>query len=225
MMDVPPGPSARLPDLNESNIDPDPLRLFSRWFEVAQTSGLALPEAMALATVGLDGRPTARMVLLRGLDQRGFVFFTNYHSRKGQELAVRPEATLLFHWAALERQVRIEGRVEQINAEESDEYFQSRPRGSRLAAWASPQSEVIPDREFLKERMAEFETRFGDGPVPRPPIWGGYRVAPDRMEFWQGCPNRLHNRFRYTRLDGIERYERIHRGARREGREKTRNQP
>jgi pyridoxamine 5'-phosphate oxidase len=199
-----------LPDLDETTIHPDPFQQFHAWFEAAQAASLRLPEAMTLATATRDGRPSARLVLLRGFDAGGFVFFTNYHSRKSRELAENPWAALVCHWAELERQVRIEGHVTAVTPAESDAYFESRPRGSRLAAWAATQSDVIAGREVLETRMRDLEERFSDRPVPRPPYWGGYRVAPHIMEFWQGRPNRLHNRFRYQRLeDGRWRIERL----------------
>lgn len=199
-----------LADLTEATLDADPLRLFQLWLDAARTAAISLPEAMAVASARPDGRPSVRMVLLRGLDERGFVFFTNYESRKGHELIASPQAALLWHWAVLERQVRVEGRVEKISTTESDVYFHSRPRGSCLAAWASPQSQVIPGRQVLEERMAHWHIEFGDGTVPRPPQWGGFRVVPDTYEFWQGRPNRLHDRFRYQRRpDGAWQIDRL----------------
>jgi pyridoxamine 5'-phosphate oxidase len=157
------------------------------------------PHAMVLATADAAGAPSARVVLLRGWDERGFVFFTNYESRKGVELAARPRGTLLFYWPELERQVRIEGEARTLPAAESDAYFARRPRGHRLGAWASPQSRPLPDRAALERAMAEADARFGDDEVPRPPYWGGYRLTPERFEFWQGRPNRVHDRLRYQR--------------------------
>jgi pyridoxamine 5'-phosphate oxidase len=196
--------------LDERSADPDPLRLFRTWLADAVAANLHEPNGMTLATATPDGRPAARLVLLRGHDERGFVFFTNYESRKGRELAANPWAALAFWWPELQRQVRIEGRVEQVIAEESDAYFRSRPRGHRLAAIASPQSRVIPERAVLEKRMHELEQRYPGEDVPRPEHWGGYRVRPEVIEFWQGRANRVHDRLRYERQeDGRWRIQRL----------------
>ena len=196
--------------LDEGDLDADPIRQFQVWFDAARAASPYEPNAMALATVGADGRPSVRMVLLKGLDERGFVFYTNYESRKGRELEDTPWAALDFFWPAMERQVRVEGQVERVSAEESDAYFHSRPVGSQLSASASRQSEIIPGREMLEQRVAELSARYPDQEIPRPEFWGGYRVIPDFIEFWQGRANRLHDRLRYRlSADGSWRIERL----------------
>jgi pyridoxamine 5'-phosphate oxidase len=177
----------------------DPLALFRDWFAAAERAGIYLPEAMALGTADAHGVPAVRMVLLKGVDERGFTFFTNYESRKGAELRDNPRAALTFHWSMLQRQVRIEGSVSALPAEESRAYFRTRARGSQLGAWASRQSAVLEDRAALDRRFSEAEQRFAGGEVPLPPFWGGYRVAPHSIEFWQGRLNRLHDRVRFER--------------------------
>jgi len=182
--------------LLESDADADPLRQFERWFAEAVAAELPLPNAMTLATVTPEGHPAARLVLLKGLDGGGFVFYTSYDSRKAEELAHRAHAALVFHWSTLERQVRIEGRVERVSAEESDTYFASRPLGSRHSAVASPQSTVVPNRAWLEQRARDVAQRHPED-VPRPAYWGGYRVLPEVIEFWQGRDDRLHDRLLY----------------------------
>ena len=184
-------------ELDESASDADPMRQFARWLEEAIHSEVPEPNAMTLATVGSNLRPSTRVVLIKGYDARGIVWFTNYDSRKGQELAGNPFAALQFHWVELERVVRIEGQVEKVSAEESDDYFRSRPLDSRIGAWASPQSQVISGRAVLVANAAKFGAQFLLHP-PRPPHWGGYRLRPDNWEFWQGRKSRLHDRLHYS---------------------------
>jgi pyridoxamine 5'-phosphate oxidase len=194
--------------LHEKDLDADPFSQFGSWFDGALRSGIALPNAMTLATATKTGRPSARTVLLKGFDARGFVFYTHYRSRKGRELEKNPRAMLLFRWEELERQVGIEGLVRRVSAAESDQYFASRPLGSRLSAIISPQSEVVASREALEARLEEAAKRWRDAP-PRPLAWGGYRLAPERFEFWQGRKDRLHDRLCYRKAAGAWKIERL----------------
>ncbi|MDX6304378.1 MAG: pyridoxamine 5-phosphate oxidase [Blastocatellia bacterium] len=201
----------QLSALTKDHIDANPIRQFQTWLDEVRASGVSEQDAisMTLGTAGKDGQPSARIVLLKSFDDRGFVFYTNYHSRKGKELNDNPRACLLFYWPQLWRQVRIEGGIEKVSTMESEAYFQSRPLGSRLGAWASNQSEVVDSREVLEARFAELEKRFGND-VPRPEHWGGYRLKPGSIEFWQGRDNRLHDRLLYRlQEDGSWSIERL----------------
>jgi len=179
------------------HLKPDPFEQFREWLDQAIFSGISDPNAMVLSTCGSDMRPSSRIVLLKEITTEGFTFFTNYNSRKGKHIEQNPYGSLLFPWHSLERQVRIEGVVQKISAEKSDEYFHSRPEESRIGAWTSPQSEEIPSREYLETLEKKFRSKFETSIIPRPPQWGGYRLLPDRFEFWQGCESRLHDRFEY----------------------------
>jgi pyridoxamine 5'-phosphate oxidase len=197
-------------ELDETSVAHDPFEQFRGWYDEARAeTAIVEPNAMTVATVGADGRPSARIVLLRGFDERGFAFFTNYESRKGHELDVHPDAALLFYWANLERQVRIEGLVARLDAAESDAYFAQRPRGHRVGAWASPQSRPVADRAALDAAVHAVEERFEGREVERPSFWGGFRVAPVRFEFWQGRRNRIHDRIVYEREPGAWRILRL----------------
>jgi pyridoxamine 5'-phosphate oxidase len=194
--------------LAEGQADADPLRQFERWMRDAVKAGVPLPNAMTLATVTAAGAPSARIVLLKGVERGGFVFYTNYLSRKGAELGARAEACLVLLWSDLERQVRVDGRVEKVTAAESDAYYASRPLGARLSAWASPQSQGVSSRKDLEETFAAMQARHGENP-PRPPHWGGFRVVPEAIEFWQGRADRLHDRLVYRRLADGWKIERL----------------
>ncbi len=199
----------KLRSLNETDVAPDAIEQFTRWWDEAVASNIDEVNAMTLATATPNGIPSARIVLLKGYDEKGFVFFTNYQSQKGKELAANPHAALVFFWKELERQVRIEGVIEKTVAEESDAYYQSRPAGSRIGAWASPQSEVIPAREVIENNVINYEKKFADGVIPRPSHWGGYILKPTQIEFWQGRSSRLHDRIHYTLINGVWKIERL----------------
>jgi len=200
---------AAVEELRKSSVDPDPLEQFRRWYAEAGEAGIKAPQAMALATAGADGAPSVRMVLLKGADDHGFVFFTGYVSRKAAELDANPRAALLFHWDALGRQVRIEGRVERVAGQESDAYFATRPRGAQLAAAASQQSTVLRDRAEIDDRVAELAREHEGSDVRRPDHWGGYRLVPETYEFWQHRDDRMHDRLRYRRSNGDWVVERL----------------
>ena len=196
--------------LRRADLHSDPFKQFGAWFAAALAADIRDVNAMSLATATPDGKPSVRIVLLKSFDERGFTFFTNYDSEKGKHLEANPHAALAFFWVKLERQVRISGSVERTSREDSAAYFHSRPPGSRLGAWVSKQSEVIDSRQILDARLEQMEERFEDGEIPLPPHWGGYRLSPDQIEFWQGRPNRLHDRFRYSRrADGTWQIDRL----------------
>lgn len=185
--------------LNKKETSPDPITQFRNWFEEAIKAKVMEPNAMTLSTATADGRPSARIVLVKDITEKGFVFYTNYESRKGKEIAQNPQAALTFFWPELERQVRIEGTLEKVPGQTSDAYFSSRPRASQLGAWSSPQSQEIPNREILEAREKDYEEKFRDQEIPRPPHWGGYELVPDQLEFWQGRQSRLHDRILYIK--------------------------
>ncbi|HEX3035335.1 MAG TPA: pyridoxamine 5'-phosphate oxidase [Thermodesulfobacteriota bacterium] len=188
-------------ELNESDLDPNPFKQFEKWFEDALKADLIHPNAMTVATATKDGKPSARMMLLKGFDEDGFVFYTNSESKKGEDLAENPQAALVFWWDKLERQVRIEGHTEKVSDEKADSYFKSRPKGSQLGAWASEQSHVISSREVLEQRLQELEIKYQNREIPRPHYWTGYKLRVSSIEFWQGRPNRLHDRLRFRLRD------------------------
>jgi pyridoxamine 5'-phosphate oxidase len=195
--------------LDELDVDLNPLDQFRQWFEDAANAELREANAMVLATATPDGKPSARVVLLKGFDERGFVFYTNYEGRKSGELAMNPQAAVVFYWGELERQVRLEGIVEKTSKQESEEYFKTRPFESRLSAWASKQSSVIPSRSYLEQKISDVKSAFGNREIPLPPSWGGFRLQPQVYEFWNGRENRLHDRVRYTLQGGVWHIERL----------------
>lgn len=199
----------QLQNLNESDVKKDPVEQFQIWLKDAIDANASEPTAMTLATSTPDGRPSARIVLLKKVNEKGFVFFTNYNSKKGSQININPFAALVFFWSVLERQVRVEGTIEKVSAEESDEYFLSRPEGSRLGAWASPQSQKIPDRNYLESMVLKYQGQFGDKVTSRPEYWGGYRLKPFLVEFWQGRANRLHDRIQYSQINDVWKIERL----------------
>lgn len=209
-MDTNLGREFSLLELREANLDPNPLNQFEKWFNDALKAIPLHPNALTLATATKDGKPSARMMLLKGFDENGFIFYTNSESKKGENLAENPLAAIVFWWAELERQVRIEGHIDKVSNEEADSYFKSRPRGSQIGAWASRQSQVISSRDVLESRFQELEVQYQNRDIPRPPHWTGYRLRPESIEFWQGRPNRLHDRLRYRlRDDGSWIIERL----------------
>ena len=199
--------------LKREDLDNSPFAQFNKWFEQAQTANLDEPNAMSISTVSADGEPSSRTVLLKLYDDRGFVFFTNYNSQKAKEIEHNSRVALLFPWLALERQIRISGRAEKISNKESFNYFTSRPQGSQIGAWISPQSQIIESRDFLKSKLAEMKAKFSSGKIPLPNAWGGYRIVPHKFEFWQGRSNRLHDRFVYEKTKDNQDSWNIHRLA------------
>lgn len=195
--------------LLESDVEADPFRQFAKWFDQATKSGIIEPNAMSHATVAPDGQPSIRIVLLKGVDERGFVFYTNYGSRKGKDMDLNPKSALLFFWGELERQIRIEGTVEKVEAEVSKAYFDTRPEGSRIGAWSSDQSDVVPSRDFLEERFAANSAKYAGKEIPMPPYWGGYRLVPHTFEFWQGRGSRMHDRIRFRLAGGAWEMDRL----------------